>query len=94
VVKVMRHDIRIVQLETHDVFRLSFTGKDPAQAQRTLRELADGFTRVERRVEIIDPPSLSHTPAGLSRPVVTAIGLVGGLLLGAVVKAWRRRVIA
>jgi uncharacterized protein involved in exopolysaccharide biosynthesis len=95
VVEGMRHDIRIIMLEkAAGVFTLSFTGKDPGQAQRTLRELTAGFTRSTQSVEIIDPPSLSRTPAGMRRPVVTTIGLPGGLLEGAVAAAWRRRVVA
>ena len=89
-------------------FQISFEYPDRLKAQAVVRDMVSKFIEgnflAERRLghtpasggltmEVLDGASLPDNPVAPNRPVIAAIGLVAGALLGTVL-AWRRRLAA
>jgi LPS O-antigen subunit length determinant protein (WzzB/FepE family) len=83
--------IRLVQAQggRGPAFVISCEYPDKLKAQTVVRELVSSFA-AETILEILDRPSLPRRPIFPNRPMIVAVGLLGGALLGLLaVLVWR-----
>jgi LPS O-antigen subunit length determinant protein (WzzB/FepE family) len=83
--------IRLVQAQGGGVpaFIISCENPDKLRAQMVVRVLVARFAAVQT-LEILDPPSLPQGPCFPNRPMMVAVGLLGGAVLGLLaVLVWR-----
>jgi uncharacterized protein involved in exopolysaccharide biosynthesis len=83
--------IRLVQAPggRGPAFVISCDYPDKLKAQAVVRELVSSFA-AETILEILDRPSLPQRPIFPNRPMIVAVGLLGGALLGLLaVLEWR-----
>jgi hypothetical protein len=93
----LRLAIEIERLGTSSDFAISYMDSEPRRTQRVTTNLIDLLSlmaaRVDRRFEILTPPSLPGAPSSPNPRKLATIGATGGLLCGAGVLAFvsRRR---
>ena len=83
--------IRLVQAQggRGPAFVISCEYPDKLKAQTVVRELVSSFA-AETILEILDRPSLPQRPIFRNRPMIVAVGLLGGALLGLLAVLVRR----
>jgi len=102
VVAEMRHDLQITAINA-DSFAVRFQYNDRYKAQGVVREVVTALTeanvmvarqsgaRARQNLEVISPAVLPEQPSWPNRLNIAAMGLAGGLLLGALLTVFRRR---
>jgi LPS O-antigen subunit length determinant protein (WzzB/FepE family) len=83
--------IRLVQAQggRGPAFVISCEYPDRLKAQAVVRELVSSFG-AEKILEVLDPPSLPQRHLFPNRPMIVAVGLLGGAVLGLLaVLVWR-----
>jgi hypothetical protein len=92
----MRHNVRFDRIGHSNVFHVAFRYGDAEQARRAEHEvinklmaanvtfLRESSRRFNYGLEVLDPASLPKRPSYPNRILITATGLAGGLLFGAV----------
>jgi LPS O-antigen subunit length determinant protein (WzzB/FepE family) len=95
--------IRPAGEDLSNVFQIQFKYADPVIAQAVTRELAEHLIdsnlaqaeaapldRPHVVLQVLDPANLPQRPVFPNRPLIAALGLIGGLALGAIVMGVRR----
>jgi len=84
--------IRLVQAQGGGgpAFVISCEYPDKLRSQAVVRELLSSFA-TEKTLEILDSPSLPQRPFFPNRPMIVAVGLLGGAVLGLLAVLVRRR---
>jgi len=88
--------LRMKLVQTHGgggpAFVISCEYPDKLRSQAVVRELVSSFA-TEKILEVLDQPSLPQRPIFPNRPMIVAVGLFGGAVLGwLAVLVWRSTV--